>query len=118
MNIITWNVRGLGRPAKRFLVRDFLNLHFADVCCLQESKLEVISQSLWREIGGTKLDQFTFVTAEGSTGVIIMGWKSGVLSRSLPKISFFCLTMDFYSKGDNRLWRCTLVYSPNARASK
>lgn len=42
MNIVTWNVRGLGRPAKRFLVKDFLNLHFADVCCIQESKLEEI----------------------------------------------------------------------------
>lgn len=56
MNIITWNVTGLGRPAKRFLVKDFLNLHFADVCYLQESKLEEISPALWRKIGGSRLD--------------------------------------------------------------
>ncbi|KAH7666018.1 Exodeoxyribonuclease III protein [Dioscorea alata] len=118
MNIITWNVRGLRRPAKRFLVRNFLNLHFADVCCLQELKLEAISQSLWGEIGETKLDQFAFVPAEGSAGGIIMGWNSGVLNGSFSKIGFFCLRMDFYSKGDNRLWRCTSVYGPNARASK
>lgn len=61
MNIMNWNVRGQGRPAKRFLVKDFLNLHFADICCLQESKLGVISNSMWREIGGYRLDQFAFV---------------------------------------------------------
>ncbi|KAH7677250.1 DNase I-like protein [Dioscorea alata] len=72
MNNITWNVRGLGKPAKRFLVRDFLSLHFVDVCCLQESKLDVVSQSLWREIGGCKLDQFAVVPARGTAGGIIL----------------------------------------------
>lgn len=56
MNIISWNVRGLGRPSKRFLVKDFLNLHFAKVCCLQESKLNKVSPLTWREIEGSHLD--------------------------------------------------------------
>lgn len=58
MNIISWNVKGLGRPEKRFLLKDFLALHHAEVCCLQESKLEAISPIVWKEIGGSKLDQF------------------------------------------------------------
>ncbi|KAH7688393.1 Exodeoxyribonuclease III protein [Dioscorea alata] len=118
MNIITWNVRGLGRPAKRFLVRDFLNLHFADVCCLQESKLESISQTLWREIGGSKLDQFAYAPARGTAGGTIMGWNGGLFSGSIVKVGAFSLTLDFQSRGDNRLWRCTAVYGPNARALK
>lgn len=72
MNIINWNVRGLGRPAKRFLVKDFLNLHFADVCCLQESKLKEVTPAIWREIGGKQLDQFSFAPARGSAGGIII----------------------------------------------
>ncbi|XP_039129083.1 uncharacterized protein LOC120265272 [Dioscorea cayenensis subsp. rotundata] len=51
-------LRGLGRPAKRFLIKDFLNLHFADICCLQESKLESIPEAIWREIGGPRLGDF------------------------------------------------------------
>lgn len=46
----------LGRPAKGFLVKDFLHLHFADVCCLQETKLEEISSTTWKEVGGSRLD--------------------------------------------------------------
>lgn len=83
MNIISWNVRGLGRPTKRFLVKDFLNLHFVDVCCLQESKLEDISGTLWREIGGPRLDKFVFLPAIGSSGGIIVGWNSVLLSGTV-----------------------------------
>lgn len=49
-------------------MKDFLNLHFADVCCIQESKLEKISPTLWHEIGGIRLDQFCFLPAHGSAG--------------------------------------------------
>lgn len=73
MNIVTWNVRGLGSPTKCFLFKDFLNLHFPDVCCLQESKLEVISTVTWREIGGNRLDQFVFLPSVGAFGGIIIG---------------------------------------------
>jgi len=68
MNIITWNVRGLGRPAKRFLVKDFLLLHCAEVCCLQESKLPDLPALTWREIGGPVLDCSAFLPARGSSG--------------------------------------------------
>lgn len=101
MNIITWNVRGLGKPAKRFLVKDFINMHFAEVCCLQESKLEEISPASWREIGGSLLDQFFFVPARGTTGGIILGWNSVILIGKLLIMGTFSLTMEFCSKREN-----------------
>lgn len=73
MNLINWNIRGLGQPAKRFLVKGFLHLHFADVCCLQETKLEEITSVTWKEVGGSYLDQFVFLPANRSAGGIIVG---------------------------------------------
>ncbi|KAH7662169.1 Exodeoxyribonuclease III protein [Dioscorea alata] len=118
MNLITWNVRGLGRPAKRFLVKDFLLLHFADVCCLQESKLEEISPTIWREIGGGWLDQFFSVPAHGTAGGIIIGWNIAIMSAKLLKLGTFSLTVEFLSFSDNLSWRCTSVYGPNDRKLK
>lgn len=125
MNIVSWNVRGLGRPSKRFLIKDFLNLHFADVCCLQESKLEAISPIIWREIGGGRLDQFEFLPARGSAGGIIVsgggiivGWNSVLFTGKLERMNTFSLTIEFVSKKDNFIWRCTTVYGPNARSLK
>lgn len=83
MNIITWNVMGLGKPAKWFLEKDFLNMHFADICCLQESMLEEISDSTWRKIGGCRLDKFCFIPARGSAGGIVIGWNSALMTGTL-----------------------------------
>ncbi|KAH7665964.1 DNase I-like protein [Dioscorea alata] len=118
MNIISWNARGLGRPAKRFLVKDFLNMHFVDVCCLQESKLEDISSMLWRDIGRSRLDQFFCVPVQGSARGIIIGWNSVILEAKLLKVGSFSFTVEFRSKRDNMMWRCTSVFGPNARNLK
>ncbi|XP_039127523.1 uncharacterized protein LOC120263623 [Dioscorea cayenensis subsp. rotundata] len=93
-------------------------MHFADVCCLQESKLEEISAATWREIGGHRLDKFCFVPARGSAGGIIVGWNSASFTCSILTRGTFCLTVEFYSKLVNVTWRCTTVYGPNARALK
>lgn len=98
MNIISRNVRKLGRPTKGFLVKDFLNLHFAEVCFLQESKLHKIPPATWREIGGSHLDQFVFLPTRGSTGGIVIGWNSGTLSGKLERMGAFSLTVEFFSK--------------------
>lgn len=52
MIILTWNVRGLGEQTKRFGVRDFRQLNFVDIVCLQETKsiLIVISLDHWEVI--------------------------------------------------------------------
>lgn len=118
MNIVSWNVRGLGRPVKRFLVKDFLNLHFADVCYLQESKLEDFPLGLWREVGGPRIDQYTFLPARGSAGSIVIGWNGSALSGHLVHAGEFCLMVDFCYLKDNFRWRCTSVYRPNSRSHK
>ncbi|KAH7677295.1 RNA-directed DNA polymerase protein [Dioscorea alata] len=118
MNIICWNVRGLGQPSKRFLIKDFLNLHFADVCCLQESKLDLVSQAIWREIGGIHLNQFLYLPARGSADGIIIGWNSATVTGHFVSMGDFSLTVDFCSSRDQSRWRCTSVYEPNARNRK
>lgn len=118
MNIISCNVRDLGRPSKLFLVKDFLNLYFTEVCCLQESKLDDVSPSTWREIKGSRSDQFLFLPASGSAGSIIVGWNSLILTGKLERVGAFSLIVEFCNKRDNFIWRCTSVYGPNTRALK
>ncbi|KAH7686141.1 DNase I-like protein [Dioscorea alata] len=118
MNIISWNVRGLGRPAKRFLVRDFLLLHCAKVCCLQESKLEELPNAIWRDVGGHKLDNFTILRTRGSVGGIVVGWNSSFLIGKVLFTGSFCLTVEFCCKRDNLWWLCTSVYGPKAHSLK
>lgn len=85
---------------------------------MQESKLEVISGLKWKEISGSRLDQFAFLPSVGSSGGIIMGWNSVLLVGNEVRRGVFCLTIDFISKTDDLRWRCTSVYGPNARQLK
>jgi hypothetical protein len=50
--IITWNVRGLNVVDKRLRIRGLLREWKADVVCLQETKLEVISREVIRSLWG------------------------------------------------------------------
>ncbi|KAH7690436.1 DNase I-like protein [Dioscorea alata] len=118
MNIVSWNVRGLGRPAKWFLDKDFLSLHFADVCCLQESKLEGIPQAMWRAISRQRLNQLLFCPALGSAGGIIIGWNDACLNGRLVQAEEFSLMVDFCSTSEQFRWRCTSVYGPTVRSRK
>lgn len=118
MNIITWNVRGLGRSAKRFLVKDFLSIHHVEVCCLQESKLDVILAATWREIGGSSLDQFAFALVVGTSGGMIIGWNGAILAGKVERVGIFSITVGFQDLRNNFVWRYTTVYEPNARALK
>ena len=118
MNIITWNVRGLGRSSKRFLLKDFFQIHCADICCIQESKLTKLPQSIWREIGGTRLDKLAFIPSHGSAGGMIICWDGSLLKRRVVHIGTFYLTVEFLHLKDNFHRLRTSVYGPNSRDLK
>lgn len=72
MKILSWNVRGLGRPTKCHLVKNVILSSWADIICFQESKLQDIHRSHWRSIGGPRLDTYDLLPALGiASGIII-----------------------------------------------
>lgn len=85
---------------------------------MHESKLKDISATIWREIGGNRLDQFIFVPTKGSAGGIILGWNDALLVGMLENVGTFIITIEFHSVRDNFTCRCTSVYGPNARSQK
>lgn len=105
-------------PSKRFLVKDFLQLHHADICCLKESKLSTIEPATWRSIGGPRLDKFCFVPAVGSAGGIIIGWNNILFEGKLKSKGRFSLTLEFTNKMTRDIWVCTTVYGPNSKQLK
>lgn len=118
MNIISWNVLGLGRTSKRFLVRDFLDLYNGDICYIQESMLAYMNSSLWRLIGGSQFNCFNFTLAQGTSGGMIVGWKSSRLKGTLIHFGPFCLTMEFSNMQNQNSWLWMTRYGPNSIALK
>ena len=52
MNIISYNVRGLGRGVKWPAIRRMVKEHHIDLLCLQETKKEIIDKSLCQALWG------------------------------------------------------------------
>lgn len=52
MRIVSWNIRGLRSAAKIESVRRVICVSKADVCFLQEIKIETVSKDLVRKIWG------------------------------------------------------------------
>ena len=54
MNIVSYNVRGLGRAVKWGAIRRLIKKEGADMICLQETKKEMVGkamcQALWRDV--------------------------------------------------------------------
>ena len=55
MALISWNVRGLGEPAKRRLVKDFIVSNNYCAVVFQETKLDKTSPGILRSLSGAKL---------------------------------------------------------------
>lgn len=49
--LIFWNARGLNQAGKRLKVRNLLRQWKTDIICLQETKLELISNSTVKLVG-------------------------------------------------------------------
>lgn len=54
MIFASWNVKGLGRPAKRATVRRLIRLHKVNLLCLQETKIHKGVDSVVFDIWGSR----------------------------------------------------------------
>ena len=52
LKIVTWNVRGLNDREKRLQIKNLIKMWRADVICLQETKMELMSRSLVKSLWG------------------------------------------------------------------
>ncbi|KAH1040222.1 hypothetical protein J1N35_041965 [Gossypium stocksii] len=77
MRIITWNIKGLGSVPKIEAVNRVVRKNRADVCFLQETKLESVPMELVRKIWGDNYFDFKYVAAIERSGGLLTIWDKG-----------------------------------------
>lgn len=50
LKIISWNVRGMENRDKRAVIKQSITCAFPDIFCLQESKIQSMSDALVKEV--------------------------------------------------------------------
>lgn len=79
IKIISWNVRGLGSAEKKKALKSLIISEAVDLVLIQESKLknESVKELVERRFKGFN---FHSVEAEGSSGGLVVMWKTTLFS--------------------------------------
>jgi len=75
MIVLSYNVRGLGGRVKRKIVKELVLNHKVDFLAIQESKLEVVTESLCRGSWGGDDCDWAFLPSVGNSCGIISIWR-------------------------------------------
>ncbi|XP_073358223.1 uncharacterized protein [Aegilops tauschii subsp. strangulata] len=112
LKIMFWNVRGLNSDAKRSAVRSVISTASPSIVCLQETKLAHISDPLVLDTLGPQFEDFYFLPATGTRGVILLAWRRSEASISNPLIGENHITALVTPPNSMNHWWLTGVYGP------
>lgn len=120
--ILYWNVRGLNAQARRDVVRTLVDDVRPAIVCLQETKLNVISQFLVFSLLGRDFSEFAYLpTSETRGGILIAGRRSAV-SLSDVLVGCYSITVSVTPSSSNGessgKWWLTSVYGPQSDGAK
>ncbi|KAK2458146.1 DNA-(apurinic or apyrimidinic site) endonuclease [Trifolium repens] len=114
MIVSSFNIRGLGGALKRRRIKELIRNHRIDFLAIQETKLEVITDSLCFNLWGSHDCNWAYLPSEGRSGGILSIWSK---SNNLLIFSFMgdgfvgvclewgllktiCFVVNVYSKCD------------------
>ena len=109
--LISWNVRGLGRPEKRRAIAKLVRMEKPSMVLIQESKLEEVGGSLLTQIGGGKLNKLEFSRSVGASGGLVSVWEDSffelahvvldsrfvLLIGKITELNFDCAICNLYA---------------------
>jgi hypothetical protein len=114
--ILTWNVRGLNEEKKRLKVRRLLSQWKVDIVCLQETKLELITQGLVQSIWRCPYVEWSYVASKGASGGILLMWDRRVVSKVDACQGNYVAACSFRNVDDGMEWAFAGVYGPTRDA--
>ena len=113
MNIITYNVRGLGRGVKWSTIRRLIKKESVDMMCIQETKKESIDNSMCQALWGDADVAWEMQPANNTTaGGILCMWSEKIfkLERKVIDNGFILLTGQWVKEAQQV--HIMSVYSP------
>jgi hypothetical protein len=111
--IISWNVRGMNELEKRTKIRGSLREWKADIVCLQETKMEVISRDVVYSVWSFVYVDLVYLGSRGASGGILLMWDRRVVEKIEEYVGRYVVACAFRSVSVNFDWGFPGVYRPN-----
>ena len=110
LNIISWNVRGLNEVEKRLRIRNLLKLWKADIICLQETKLELVTRQIVRSLWSCLYVDWLFLGSVGASGGILLMWDTRVVEKLDEAVGHFSVSCKFRNVINQSEWAFSGVF--------
>jgi exonuclease III len=115
--ILIWNVRGLNSSARQDSVRTLIASSRADIVCLQETKMAVVSQRILLSMLGSDFSSHVELPAVGAGGGILVAWRNSVKAAGNSRIDAHSISVQFILEAAHTWW-LTCVYGPQGNDKK
>jgi exonuclease III len=115
--ILVWNVRGLNSSVRQDSVRELVNSLRVEVVCLQETKMQIISDRFILSMLGTDFNDFIYLPSVGAAGGILVAWRRHLGFTGQKRLDNYSVSVQFCNNRGNEWW-LTCVYGPQGGNEK
>jgi exonuclease III len=116
-NILFWNVCGFNVAGWLACVRNLIVSSRIDVVCLQQTKMEAISQVSVLQMLGPEFSNFIFHPSVGASGGILIAWRDYLDLMGNSRVDNHSTSVQFYLT-EGPTWWLTCVYGPQGNDAK
>ncbi|RVW45209.1 hypothetical protein CK203_067527 [Vitis vinifera] len=95
LKILSWNVRGANDRNKRKVIKALIRSQKVDVVCLQETKIQEMSQGVIHSLGVGRFLGWGAVNARGAAGGVVVFWDKRVLELVGLEVGIFSISCRF-----------------------
>ncbi|RVW43464.1 Transposon TX1 uncharacterized 149 kDa protein [Vitis vinifera] len=90
----SWNVRGANDSSKRRIIKAVIRSQRVDLLCLQETKIQSLSEGLVRSLGAGRWSKWVALDAVGSAGGMLVCWDKRSLEVMETEVGKFSVSCD------------------------
>ena len=108
LRILSWNVRGTNDREKRKLIKEVIKSQKANLVCLQETKIQEMSNGLVKSLGVGRCLEW---------GVLVF-WDNRVLQLEEMEVGKFTVSCRFKNCEDGFCWCFSRVYGPTMKTER
>ena len=118
IKLLSWNVRGVNESRKRKVIKSVVRKQKVDLFCIQETKIQLMSESVVRSLGSGRFLEWKALNACGSAGGMLICWDKRVLELLEWEVGQFSLSCRFKTLENGVIWAFTGVYGPFTRLER
>ncbi|RVW31016.1 LINE-1 retrotransposable element ORF2 protein [Vitis vinifera] len=118
LRLLSWNVRGANDNSKRRVIKAVIRSQRVDLFCLQETKIQTLSEGLVRSLGSGRWSNWVALDALGSAGGILVCWDKRSLEVMETEVGKFSVSCRIRNVEDGMTWIFTGVYGPFSKEDK